>query len=549
MSTSCPKCDGVMVERKGKYGTFYGCSNYPRCKHTMKYLPKVEKPVEDASELLDEVLESPKDKKEFTPSKYQQAIFDFVQNGNGNAVVEAVAGSGKTSTIVKALEFTSENLEVAFLAFNKKIAEELKERSPKHVHVSTLHSLGFTNIRKVYPKVKVDAGKVRWIIKDELEGMTAYFQQIIETNMNAVIRLVSMLKATLLEPTNDNLTWIADNYNIEVNGDWQQIYQMVKIAFEKSNSETWRIDYDDMIYFCASGKVECKKFDWLFVDEAQDLNSSQVEMILHSIHKDSRVICVGDKKQSIYMFRGADTNAIPYLTEKLNAVTLPLSISYRCPKAHVVLAQTLVPQIEASETAKEGVLETIKGRDLLNKVKVGDLVICRTNAPLVSPAFELIRNGIKAVILGRDIGKGLLDLIEKTEKRNSIGNLSQLVSALSEYQQTETGKLLAQNKEAKAQHLQDSIETIFALSDGCNTISELKERIETVFSDNQQGVVFSSIHKAKGSEAERVFILHPELMPHPMALKSSNPEALQQELNIKYVALTRSKSELYFVEE
>lgn len=548
MSTNCPKCDGVMVERKGKFGTFYGCSNYPRCKHTMNSLPKVKEPV-DVSELLEEVLETPKPEKQFTPSRYQQAIFDFVQSGTGNAVVEAVAGSGKSTTIIKALEFTPKDSEVAFLAFNKKIADELKERAPKHVHVSTLHSLGFSNIRKVYPKVKVDAGKVRWIIQDELENMSSYFQNIIETNMSAVIRMVSMLKATLLEPTNDNLTWISDNYNIEVNGDWQQIYQMVKIAFEKSNSETWRIDYDDMIYFCAIGKVDCKKFDWLFVDESQDLNASQTEMVLRSIHEKSRVVAVADRKQSIYMFRGADTNAIPYLIEKLNAVTLPLSISYRCPKLHIELAQTLVPQIEASETAKDGILETIKERDILGKVKVGDLVICRTNAPLVSPAFELIRNGIKAVILGRDIGKGLIDLIEKTEKRNSIGNLAQLSYALSEYLQEETGKLLAQNKETKAQHLQDSVETIFALSDGCNTIPELKERIDNVFSDNQQGVVFSSIHKSKGAESERVFILHPELMPHPMALKSGNPEALQQELNIKYVALTRSKSELYFVEE
>lgn len=30
----CPRCDGYLVLRKGKYGDFYGCSNYPRCKYT-----------------------------------------------------------------------------------------------------------------------------------------------------------------------------------------------------------------------------------------------------------------------------------------------------------------------------------------------------------------------------------------------------------------------------------------------------------------------------------------------------------------------------------
>ena len=141
----------------------------------------------------------------------------------------------------------------------------------------------------------------------------------------------------------------------------------------------------------------------------------------------------------------------------------------------------------------------------------------------------------------------MIDTIEKAEKRNNIGNISQLITALYEYKVSEMQKLLAQKKESRAQHLDDTIETIFALADGCNTIDELKERIKIVFSDEVQGVTFSSIHKAKGAEAERVFILQPDLIPHPMALKSGNQESIQQEYNIKYVALTRSKSELYFV--
>lgn len=370
------------------------------------------------------------------------------------------------------------------------------------MHVSTLHSLGYSNIRAVYPKVKVESSKVRWIIKNELESASSYHREIIENNVGIIIRLVSMLKATVLQPTNDNLDWIADNYAIEVNGDWQSIYQITKTVFEKSIAEIWRIDYDDMIYFCASGKIECEKFDWLFVDECQDLNAAQVEFVLRSIHKNSRVICVGDTYQSIYAFRGANTQAIPYLTERLNAITLPLSVCYRCPQSHVKLAQEFVPQIEASEFAKAGKIASIEKRDFIDTVQSGDLVLCRTNAPLVSPAFELIRMGIKAVILGRDIGDGLISLIDKIEKRNSIDSLQRLVIALREYYNTESVKLIAQEKEQRAQHLQDTIETIFALAEGCETIFELKEKINNVFSNTSEGVVFSSVHKAKGGEAD-----------------------------------------------
>ena len=90
---TCPKCDnGLMIERKGKYGAFLGCSNYPKCKHTMKIKskPRQPKPIQqnfsEVEDLLNEVIENETPKKvDFTPSIYQQAIFDFVETGEGNA--------------------------------------------------------------------------------------------------------------------------------------------------------------------------------------------------------------------------------------------------------------------------------------------------------------------------------------------------------------------------------------------------------------------------------------------------------------------------------
>jgi len=68
---------------------------------------------------------------------------------------------------------------------------------------------------------------------------------------------------------------------------------------------------------------------------------------------------------------------------------------------------------------------------------------------------------------------------------------------------------------------------------------------EEIFSDDtHSGIILSSVHRAKGLEAERVFILKPELMPHPLA---TSEQELQQEMNIKYVAITRAKKELYIV--
>jgi len=68
----------------------------------------------------------------FTPSPYQQGIYDFITKGTGNAVVSAVAGSGKTTTLINALNLIPSELNVLFLAFNKSIAKELAERVPKN---------------------------------------------------------------------------------------------------------------------------------------------------------------------------------------------------------------------------------------------------------------------------------------------------------------------------------------------------------------------------------------------------------------------------------
>jgi len=488
----------------------------------------------------------PEPKQEFTPSPYQVAIFDFVRDGTGNAVVEAVAGSGKTTTQVMALDYTDPNSDIAYVAFNRHIAKDLAEKAPEHVHVSTLHSLGFGNIRKQNPRIKVENRKLYYIIKDMQDQYSYEDAQALYANNRTIQRLVSLCKATLQEPIPTVLEALCDRYGLETNGQAKLIFEATaKVYAESQRQCSYRIDYDDMIWLCASGQVPCQKFDMLFVDEAQDLNVSQIQMVLESVRENGRVLCCGDAYQSIYGFRGADTQAIPNLIEALEATTLPLSITYRCPKSHVKLAQSLVPHIEAAEWAIEGKIEYITKYSFRSTVQPGDAVLCRCNAPLVKPCFSLIRDGIKAVILGRDIGQNLISLLKKVQKRARVTSLKDTLWEMQEYAREEVDKLLDSDKGTRAQILEDKRDTILALSDGCRTVADLESRIKQVFSDDKVGVVFSTVHKFKGGEAERVFILEPGLMPHPRA---SQPWELVQESNLKYVSITRSKRELYFVE-
>lgn len=501
--------------------------------------------------LIDNLDEEKPVEKVFTPSKYQQAIFDFISNGQGHAVVEAVAGSGKTTTIVKALDLTPHDAKVAFVAFNKHIATELKKRSPEHVHVSTLHSLGLSIIRKSNPKVEINDDKVN----DLLESIYPVTKQALQsgkiikserrnnfTKRLAMRKLVSICKSTLTDVKDGNAVLeTIERYGVEIDDKFtDELITLLPDVIQKCKENIGIVDFDDMIWLPLVTDMELDKFDFLMVDEAQDMNASQIKFILNSIKSDGRIIAVGDRAQSLYGFRGADTNAIQNIIDALNATVLPLSVTYRCPSSHVDLAKKIVPQLEARENAPAGTIVNMDYFDLAKKVEPNDMVICRTNAPLIKPAFECIRMGKKAMIRGKDIGASLINLI----KRFETNDLGMFEVSLSEYFEHEYTKLLDKGKEMQALMLQDRVETLRFICNECSTVAELMSKIEMLFSDNNAGVVFSSIHRAKGLEANNVYILRPDLMPHPKATKEWET---QQEMNAVYVAQTRSKENLIFV--
>lgn len=490
---------------------------------------------------------SPAGGDQFVPSVYQQAIFDWMKTGEGNLIVEAVAGSGKTRTIVEALKFTDSSQLVAFVAFNSHIAKELKSRAPSHVYTATLHSLGFSAIRAAFGKVEVDEYKLDKILDEFIPRPDRYAPQEEKSEnklkRGVISKLVSMAKATLVDATNESAVMdMCDRYGIDLNGYQKEFVALLPDVLNRCMARTQVIDFDDMVWLPVVLNLDCTKYDWLFVDECQDLNKTQIALVLLSIALAGRVVCVGDRRQSLYGFRGADTEAVENIIAALNAKTMPLSICYRCPSSHLDMAREIVPQIEARPNAPEGNVQTITEANLLGLVKLGDMVICRINAPLVPVAFELIRRGIKAVVRGRDIGKNLAQLSDNLGGET----MEEFYAHLGDYSSKEMQRLEYRNAlDSQVQSLTDKVNTLYAVAQEVDQPSQIGRKIESIFSDDVEGIVLSSVHRAKGLEANRVFILRPELMP--MVRENQQAWEKVQELNCKYVALTRSKSELYLV--
>lgn len=486
----------------------------------------------------------------FKPSKYQKAIFNWIKNDSGNAIIQAVAGSGKTTTIISASKLVPKDKKSIFVAFNKAIANELKKRLPSNVEARTLHSFGYglfysnSNI-----KITLDNNKLFMIIKAVLTDK-GYVEESVDfkERLLFMLKLIPLLKAFAVDYTNyDEISEVMATKGFEEDLD-DKGQDLIKEILDRCKNNIKTIDYDDMIWIPVINNFKSKEYDWVFVDETQDLNKVQFELIKKMCNGNTRIVGVGDKYQSIYAFRGADSNSMNNFKEYFKAKELPLSICYRCPKTHVNMAKTIVSEIEPFKDAKEGIIETLSLSNATNKMETEDLVLCRTNAPLVKVAFRLIREDKKAVIRGRDIGKGILNLIN----RYKVVNIEDLEIKVNNFRELQENKLrlIEEGKYDKRKRnsllsIIDTCDTVLVLIDNVETITELKQKVSTIFSDDIEGIVCSSIHKAKGLEANKIFIINYELMPHPMA---KTDEELEQERNIEYVALTRSKSELYIIE-
>lgn len=477
-------------------------------------------------------------------SKYQKAIFAFIKDADaGNAVVEAVAGSGKSTTIVECMNLVPGGKTAIFLAFNKAIAEELKTRG---VNARTFHSLTYSPVTRSRKARNIEPTKLQRIIKEKLSGNDAFLYGPFISRMVGLGRQAGV--GCLVADTTQTWLEICNHHNLELeneNAEFGRALELCGQLLRWSNVDS-RLDFDDLLYLAVKDGLSLPKFDYVFVDEAQDTNAIQRALLRKILKTDSRIIAVGDPAQAIYGFRGADSNSLNLIAEEFDCKNLPLTVSYRCPTKVVEYARHWVSHIEAAPTAAEGEVLNLGAKWELNKFATGDLIICRTTKPLISFAYKFLRARIPAKIMGREIGQGLKSLIDKLNA-NGIDNL---ITKLDAWTEREIEKAVVKQQESKAEAVQDKASAILCLIDGMleteRTIPMLLSIIDTLFSDSKGDITLATIHKAKGLEADTVFWLNSSQCPAKWA---KSEWQIQQENNLCYVAVTRAKRRLVLIEE
>jgi superfamily I DNA/RNA helicase len=487
-------------------------------------------------------------------SPQQQAFIDWCINGKGSCILVAVAGAGKTSVLIEAgIRMPGD---VLYLAYNRDISTETDAKLKKlqvdwrKMRAATVHSAGLGIIRKAVPGVQVDDKKTRKLFEARVPE-----NHLLRPRMGEVLQLVSLAKqaafGTAGPSIEDQSAWLQMAAHFDVLEEGGNAIQMIELAqqiLNESNTNLEVVDYDDMVYLPVLHKLPCWRHSVIMIDEAQDTNAARRALVRIMLRKGGRVIAVGDPAQAIYGFTGADSDSLELIAKDFAASEMPLTVSFRCPKAVVQMAQQWVSHIEAAETAPEGSVSEITLAEFMSRKDLNGLaaVLCRVNRPLVSLAFALLRKRIPCKIAGRaDVGATLKKLLTRWK----VNSLDVLEDRLDDYLAKQTTKLLAKKQESRVAALEDSVETCRVIIDACRTakkyqVSDAVAWIDSMFTDEKglNLLMLSSIHKSKGREWQKVFWLdRAGTCPSKWARQAWQQE---QEKNLQYVCATRAKAEL-----
>jgi superfamily I DNA/RNA helicase len=578
----------------------------------------------------------PLKQKELKPNPYQEQIIKTFQETDKNIVISALAGTGKTTTLRRLAALKKPSEKWLYLVFNKKNQVEAtrgKSPFPLGIDVKTTHSflgsvLGENSKAGRFPQTDIAQTEKlsslldsRWFEEKalDLNPKLKYYLWPLKTRVK---KLAQLAKSFALHPQQNitsQLEQLIGKYRIDVTlipEDKQQtanenftkeiieltmdvLDQSMPYKAHDSSLHNTR-DHDDTLWYAAThaDELHWPHYDVVLADEVQDFNNAQMVMIKKLQEAGARIIAVGDKNQSIYMFRGADSSAFSNVENLLNnfkngseTLTLPINwrsgkniIDYSNQATHVKNLQAGLDhagEVSDHQTYPE-VMDSISSEwNKENKLKMQTAFIARTNKPLVHTAMNLLKNNIPFVIIGRDFAEDIIKFIRKITGSGRMAknyNMDNFLEALANYKYQKEAEFKGKTKkEAELQEIRESTEALQSVLDylqeqnwhdsktgltirnsedfinylkkvfkglNVNEDAEDAQKFESI--DPKKIVSLTTAHRSKGLEFERVYIVRNDLFPHPSA---KSEEELDQEKNMQYVSYTRATHELHVIND
>ncbi|CAM3179557.1 DNA 3'-5' helicase [Deinococcus saxicola] len=481
----------------------------------------------------------------FTPE--QRAFLSCATTTQAHIFLRATAGAGKTTTLLEAAWHLQQY--GVYFAYNKHAVSDLQPRLPRQVRARTLHAHGLGLLNSQTAGLELARDKGRQVAARVMRGSRAPLYAA--ARAWDIAREESLVKLTL-----------ADAERLAARTDWRghprELQELIP-AMHEAGDLLWQgersADYTDMLWLPVRHAYGHHSLRLALVDEAQDLTPLRQQFVQHLLGlpdtpDPGRLIFVGDSDQSIYLWAGADPAALSRLKAAVGAMELPLSVSFRCPREVVRYARAYSSFIQPAPQAPPGVIEHVSAETVT--YERGDTVLCRTNAPLIRLALELMTRRVSVSVVGRDLEVRLREALTAalpahgTFRNDDVTELTRVYLApLDEPlgQRIAEGDRVARQQRTELYDLARCLRYlawVVSRASGEGTLeSALALLKELCREDADADVILASVHRAKGKEWPRVTILYPELMP-----LAQGDEA--EERAVQFVAVTRAQQVLRF---
>ena len=493
-------------------------------------------------------------------SKEQNDIFDYAEHGILNLIVQAVAGAGKTTTLIECANRLDENKTVLLLAHNKSTRDTLREKigDKPNVKVYTLHGLAWRMFNEHFgfsPEIDEDKyrkyinANIDTIASEEYNALSRPSKLAYKSN---VMDLINKSRYNLKQSEKEIKKLATKKYGMTLIADE---CKMVSDVLKWGATQDKVVDFQDLLWFPSEFGYFTKKYlaDIIMLDEAQDASIAQQDIVSRCFKRNTRLFSFGDKEQCINGWAGSDTSAFEHLKDssmfRRDSVELPLTTNYRCGKRIIEYAKRFTNNnIHAMDGAVDG---AVRENVLLSEVNEGDMVLCRNIAPLMEVYRRFVSLGKKVYFRGEELGRKLKESADCSDGETIDEMISSMKKRL-----IFTWDMLSSDEGVDKRETMthpmvisqlDTIKSMESLPRTVKTRLDLEMFVDDMFSDEgQEGIQLSTIHRAKGLESDKVFIICPSLIPSHLATLDWE---LEEERHLQYVMCTRPKYELNFVSE
>lgn len=462
--------------------------------------------------------------------------------------VEAIygpPGTGKTTELLRRVKHVRESgvqaERIAFVSFTRAAASEALSRLgiKRSNNVSTIHAMAFRHLGLKQAQV-VDSVKLRefsTIVGIPIIGKSPEDDEE-RADGDAYLDLLNYARSTFTPP--------AQAYDYSDRPGTRSEFDLFVRSYTDWKRTYGYYDFTDMLDRAAQGGVR-PDAEVLFVDEAQDLSPLQWAVIDKLCKKAHEVHIAGDDDQAIYAWSGADPHGMARFAQKHNGSSHILSLSHRLPVTVHEKSQSLIRRIMRRVDKKfnsKGHVGLVRVHGSINSVDIvhgeDTLLLGRTHSVLREVEQSLIEKRVPYV---RESGRpGMyqnrfalgLRAFRKVSRGERLADTER--SALFNIATDETRRLMGNNDYAA-----------FATRPFYVAL-DIPARVLDFYADADLDVEptirLSTIHAAKGHEADRVILLT-DMTTRVTQTAEKNPD---DEIRVFYVGMTRSKHTLDIVE-